>query len=310
MKVSRREFMQAGLATVALPLAAAANAPRVERRLIVNMIGGPSQHETWDPKPNAPSGVRGPFKDRATNVVGIRIGELFPRLATLADRYAIVRSVHHDAAPIHETGLQLLETGRLHRPDDLLIPGPLEWLGVSTAQAPPAPSPRILPEFRYGPHPFGRLLSEARQHLERGASSVTVNLFTALYDRVTWDCHADGYCLNSTLEDYRATLCPAFDQAFAMLLDDLSATGMLDTTLVVAQGEMGRTPYLNDRGGRDHWPAVWSVLLAGGGIEGGQVIGSSDALGGEPRDAPIHASSLWLAATRRGARTESHLRNA
>ena len=287
--ISRREFMRAGIALAATPLAAAANAPRVDRRLIINMVGGPSQHETWDPKPNAPSNVRGPFKDRATNVVGIRVGELFPRLATMAHRYAIVRSVHHDAAPIHETGLRLLE---LHRHDDVLLPGPLEWLGVSPAHPPRMPSPRIPPESRYGEHPFGRLLSEARQHLEHGASSVTVNLFTALYDRVTWDCHADGYCLNSTLEDYRTTLCPAFDLAFAMLLDDLSATGMLDATRVVVQGEMGRTPYLNERGGRDHWPAVWSVLLAGGGIEGGQIIGSSDALGGEPRDCPIHAASL------------------
>src|SRR5205814_8664891 len=81
--------------------------------------------------------------------------------------------------------------------------------------------------------------------------------------------------------------CPMFDQAYTALLDDLSDRGLLGSTLVVAMGEFGRTPHLNARGGRDHWPGVWSILLAGGGIRGGQVIGSSDALGAEPKDRPV-----------------------
>ena len=80
-----------------------------------------------------------------------------------------------------------------------------------------------------------------------------------------------------------------FDLAYTALLDDLQQRGMLDNTLVVAMGEFGRTPQLNARGGRDHWPGVWSVLFAGGGVRGGQVIGASDRIGAEPRDRPVDA---------------------
>src|SRR5207249_10919212 len=82
------------------------------------------------------------------------------------------------------------------------------------------------------------------------------------------------------------------DVAYAALLDDLEARGLLATTLVVSLGEFGRTPRVNCNNGRDHWPGVWSVLLAGGGVRGGQVIGSSDAHGAEPRDRPVHASEV------------------
>jgi uncharacterized protein (DUF1501 family) len=78
-----------------------------------------------------------------------------------------------------------------------------------------------------------------------------------------------------------------FDRAYSALLDDLHARGLLSNTLVVATGEFGRTPQLNARGGRDHWPGVWSVLFAGAGTRGGQVVGASDRLGAEPKDRPV-----------------------
>jgi len=78
-----------------------------------------------------------------------------------------------------------------------------------------------------------------------------------------------------------------FDLAYTTLLEDLRQRGMLDTTLVVAMGEFGRTPQLNPRGGRDHWPGVWSILFAGAKVRGGQVIGASDRTGSEPRDRPV-----------------------
>ncbi len=112
-------------------------------------------------------------------------------------------------------------------------------------------------------------------------------MFDTVFNEITWDCHADGGALGTTLDDYRATLCPIFDQAYSALLDDLDARGLLESTLVVAMGEFGRTPRLNPRGGRDHWPGVWSILFAGGGVHGGQVVGSSDHLGAEPRDRPV-----------------------
>ena len=98
---------------------------------------------------------------------------------------------------------------------------------------------------------------------------------------------SNGGDLAATLMDYRDTLCPMFDLAYTALLDDLYQRGLLDDTLVVAMGEFGRTPKVNKNLGRDHWPGVWSLLMAGGGIRGGRVIGSSDKDGGEPKDRPV-----------------------
>ena len=116
------------------------------------LVGGPSQLETFDPKPDAPPEIRGPFGSIATRVPGVRISEHLPRLAARDGSAGAVRSVHHDAAPIHETGHQLLQTGRLCRPGEehphigavasrllevksslppfVIIPGPIENTGV------------------------------------------------------------------------------------------------------------------------------------------------------------------------------------
>lgn len=87
-------------------------------------------------------------------------------------------------------------------------------------------------------------------------------------------------------------LLPSLDRAFATLIRDLSDRGMLEETLVVVMGEFGRTPKINSNAGRDHWPNCFSVALAGGGIQGGQVVGSSDALGEFPKERPITPSDL------------------
>jgi len=76
------------------------------------------------------------------------------------------------------------------------------------------------------------------------------------------------------------------------LLDDLGARGLLDSTMVVATGEFGRTPKLNAAGGRDHWPGVWSALLAGGGVRGGQVVGASDHHAEAPSSRPVSPQEL------------------
>ena len=83
--------------------------------ILLFLVGGPSQLDTWDLKPARPDNVRGPFRPIQTNVPGIEICEHFPLMAQMADRYAIVRSVHHQAAPIHETGHQMMQTGHLFR---------------------------------------------------------------------------------------------------------------------------------------------------------------------------------------------------
>lgn len=141
---------------------------------------------------------------------------------------------------------------------------------------------------RYGSRSIGQSCLLARRLVERGVPFVTVT-------NRGWDTHND---LATRLKDGYAGakvpvgLVPSFDMAFSGLVQDLDERGMLDETLVVAMGEFGRTPKLNTAGGRDHWPRVFSVALAGGGIQGGQVIGSSDAVGESPKDRPTTPADL------------------
>jgi hypothetical protein len=284
----------------------------------------------WDPKPDAPAEIRGPFGSIATKCPGVRVCEHLPRLAVRFDKIALVRSVHHDAAPIHETGHQLLQTGRLCRAGEehphfgsvvaklnaakaglppFVLPGPIQRTGIdiphgqSAGWLGPDYGPVYLgadragfendsPELRdeYGPTSFGQSCLLARRLVEAGVRVVTVNMFDTVFNRATWDCH--GAAPFSTLADYAGSLLPTFDQAFSALIDDLARHGRLATTLVVAAGEFGRTPRLNAAGGRDHWPNVWSVALAGGGIQGGLVYGASDSHAAFPADRPVTPSDL------------------
>lgn len=141
---------------------------------------------------------------------------------------------------------------------------------------------------KYGPKTVGQSCLVARRLVERGAKFVTVN-------HRGWDTHAD---LVTRLKDgYTGAkqpvgLIPSLDLALSALIQDLIERGRFDETLVMVMGEFGRTPKLNTSGGRDHWPRVFSVLFAGGGISGGQVIGSSDATGESPTDRPVTPSDL------------------
>src|SRR5437016_1564709 len=116
--MSRRDFLRIGGLAAGLSLTELAvlqrlgAAPRGGEKACIQimLIGGPGQLDTWDPKPHAPDDIRGPFRPIKTNVPGIHICEHFPRMARMADRYAIVRSVYHEEAPIHETGQQLIQT--------------------------------------------------------------------------------------------------------------------------------------------------------------------------------------------------------
>jgi hypothetical protein len=121
-RANRRDFLRtggAGALGLALGAGGSARAAEVsDQRAVIflMMVGGPSQLETWDPKPDAPSDTRGPFRSIATAVPDIRINEYLPKIARRMDRLSLIRSLHHDAAPIHETGHQLLQTGKLCRP--------------------------------------------------------------------------------------------------------------------------------------------------------------------------------------------------
>jgi hypothetical protein len=136
---------------------------------------------------------------------------------------------------------------------------------------------------QYGRTAFGQGLLLARRLVEAGVPLVTVNWAR---DDAFWDTHANNFRL------LKNSLLPPFDRGFAALLEDLGQRGLLDETLIVCLGEFGRTPAINANAGRDHWAACNSVVLAGGGIRGGQVYGSSDRVAAYPATAPVSPSDL------------------
>jgi uncharacterized protein DUF1501 len=118
----------------------------------------------------------------------------------------------------------------------------------------------------------------ARRLVEAGCRSVTLS-----YGR--WDSHGKNFDL---MRDHG----PKLDQCLSALVEDLDERGMLDDVTVIAWGEFGRTPRINERAGRDHWPQVSCALLAGGGMKTGQVIGATDTLGAEAADRPVHMQEI------------------
>jgi hypothetical protein len=146
---------------------------------------------------------------------------------------------------------------------------------------------------RYGRHTVGQSTLLARRLVEAGVPFVTVFSHTAV-EKGSWDTHDKHDELN------RTELLPKADQVLSALLDDLASRGLLNDTLVVWLGEFGQTPRRgyrfsnagNTATGRDHWCNCYSVLLAGGGIRGGQVVGASDRIAGYPKERPVHISDL------------------
>jgi hypothetical protein len=400
--VTRRDFVHAGaLAFLGLSMPqflklkamGAVKSDKDVSCIQLMLVGGPSQLDTWDMKPDAPSSIRGPFKPIKTNVSGIEISEIFPRMAKNADKFALLRSVYHTAAAVHDTGCQMMQTGRLFQgglespnygsvlrfekgprgdmPSNVLLPYPIGQLGGNLPHGDTAgflgkgydpfvlnadPSdpdfkvPDMLPpdyisavrvdrrrswrqeidksvqyfedsspdsklmdatfnqaytlmtsakareafelseepeevRKRYGLNRFGQGCLLARRLVERGVRFVTLNMFETVFNDITWDIH--GSAPFSPISCYSDLVGPMFDNAYSSLLEDLSRIGLLDSTLVLATGEFGRTPRINPAGGRDHWPQCWTVVMAGGGVKGGQVVGASDAIGAAPQDRPV-----------------------
>jgi uncharacterized protein (DUF1501 family) len=355
--VSRREFLRygsaGGLGVWGLSFAEAAHPGKSRRSCIfIVLTGGPSQFETFDPKPDAHSSIRGPFLPVSTTVPGLLLSETLPQLSQRAELFSVLRSLSHQGAPIHEAGLQLIQTGVLTKnrqvaptigavvasranyrgelAPHVVLPGILRDTGVETQRGQSAgvlgaewnPCPFRLPteaqpvdwtaftaesawknvsdfstepaatRLKYGASEFGRNCLAARRMVEQGVPFVTINMYDSLANRVTWDCHASGPTAPTKFSDYRDIVCPHFDTGLAALLEDLNQRGLLDSTLVVAVGEMGRTPKVNRQGGRDHWTGVFSALIAGCGFPGGQILGSSDADGAQPQERPIHPAEL------------------
>jgi hypothetical protein len=360
--------------------------------------GAPSHIDLWDPKPNAGSEVRGIYSPIKTNVPGVYISELLPRMAKRMDKLALIRSVHHGHSG-HNSGMYWATAGRPYRIDSTLInpsradlPGLgtlVGWLAQRdgyTGGVPPyviTPFPHcdskayitpgqyggclgarfdpfvldddpnaaafkvrnmsldasltaerfadrlgLLKNFaassrpivsvqaeetdvfneravnllqsgkaaaafdlteepdsvreRYGRHTWGQSHLLARRLIETGTRFVT----TVNGPSITWDTHKDNF------NSLKNRLVPPMEQAYAALIDDLEERGLLDSTLVIWMGEFGRTPKINADAGRDHWPGCYSVLLAGGGIRGGQVIGASDDIGAYPKDRPVTPAEI------------------
>jgi hypothetical protein len=130
----------------------------------------------------------------------------------------------------------------------------------------------------------GQNLLLARRLVEAGVPFVNVQDFRQ--QGQNWDSHAKNF------EQNKKTLLPPADQALSALIEDLDTRGLLETTLIVATGEFGRTPKINGNAGRDHWPDCYSLLLAGGGVKGGTVYGSSDRIGAYPENDPVTPADL------------------
>jgi hypothetical protein len=404
--LSRRDFLHAGSLTafgLGLPMLQGLEARGATVRdrdvncILLFLVGAPSQLDTWDPKPDAAEEIRGPFQPIATKVPGIQISEIFPRLAGMMDRVSLVRSVYHTAAAVHDTGIQMMQTGRLFSggiehphygcvvaklkgprgdvPPHALLPKPIGPTGGNLPHAqnagylgktydpfvlnaypedknfkvpdllPPgyvtavresrrrtlraaidgavgtfeaSPDARLLDanfasayrlmssraareafdlqsepgtvRDRYGRTRFGQGCLLARRLIERGVRFVTVNMFETVFNEITWDIH--GSAPFSPIESYKTESGPNFDNAYTALLEDLGRRGLLETTMVLAFGEFGRTPKINPAGGRDHHPACWTVLFAGGAFQGGRVVGASDEIGYAPKDRPVTTAEI------------------
>jgi Protein of unknown function (DUF1501) len=156
-------------------------------------------------------------------------------------------------------------------------------------------TPRM--RVRYGDTKFGQSLLLARRLIEAGVSLVTVNWDDETRSNKVspfWDTH------NHNFRSLKDRLAPRFDQSFSALLEDLDARGLLETTLIVVTGEFGRTPKIGqivqngmtEKTGRDHWPHAFTVLLAGGGVRGGQAYGETNPIGAFVRDRPVSPADL------------------
>jgi hypothetical protein len=367
---------------------------RARSAIMIWLLGGPPQHESWDPKPDAPAEVRGEFAPIATAAPGTLIGELMPRTARCMADIAALRAVVTGDNAHSSSGYQML-TGVPHqpmnqenatakapnlwpsttalvralRPDQGGLPsaialpnhiahdGEIVWPGQGAGFLPQRCEPWLIrcdpsaagfrvpalsmPEGfasdrfdrrrsllaqvngfasyldhsanverfddqtrqalnlltgraareafdiasepahvrdRYGRTQFGQSVLLARRLIEAGVSLVQVNWqrLAGKANNGTWDTHTQHA---ASLKDF---LMPIMDQAYSALLEDLRERGLLGETLVGWLGEFGHTPKVNRRAGRDHWGRVFSVALAGGGIRGGVVHGTSDAHAAEP----------------------------
>jgi len=341
--------------------AIAAEARKVKKHCILLwMNGGASQFETFDMKPGRPTG--GPYRPIDSNVPGIRVCELMPKMAQQMDKVAVIRSMRTSEVD-HPGGIYLMHTGYRpsanvrfpemgavvakyqstvggdlpdfvkvssngdagagflgpkYQPFGIGSEGNLPQFSGSTMDAAKEAKRHDLRSFvdqqftketnsevskmhiegyeaarrlqkgreafkidaewakskeLYGDSEFGRRCLLARKLVESGVAFVEVG-------QSSYDSHADNF-------QWHRGLVPPMEHAWAGLLQDLKDRGMLEKTLVVWTGEIGRTPSINNRAGRDHYVRCWSTALAGCGIKGGQLYGTSNESGADVKENPV-----------------------
>lgn len=388
---SRRWFLQIGMsglgAAIAWPSTYAATGGGVRSPKSVIQIwlsGGPSQIDMWDPKPDMPTEIRGPFGAISTAVPGVAVCELMPRQAALMDKLAIIRSMdaggsNHWPVTFQSTsrkasrdrgdypstgslaarfrgpnrpnvpafvglpagtsypiwydiyGAGYLGTdyepvdgarvaGRFSMPHGITVPrlqdrerlrreldrfksrcddsqefdrhdrntrAALDFVSGGTAERAfdVEQEPAVVRDL-YGRDSLGASALLARRLVEAGVT------YVVLSDRLgSWDHHGDDIPQKGIDKGLRHML-PRTDHVIATLLEDLDQRGLLESTLVLVMGEFGRAPVMTKTAGRDHWLQVMSLLAAGGGIRGGQVIGGTDRRGGEITERPLGPGDL------------------
>ncbi|HUE17322.1 MAG TPA: DUF1501 domain-containing protein [Planctomycetaceae bacterium] len=229
-----------------------------------------AQHDPWQIRSD-PSAAN--FREETLHLLdGLSLNRLQDRKSLLAEmdrqRRTLAIDGEQQLSGQYQAAFNLLTSGRLTQAFDLNR------------------EPAAVRD-RYGRHMFGQSLLLVRRLVEAGVPIVQCNMGIVQ----TWDNHADIFNV------LKNRLLPPFDQGVAALMDDLHARGLLDHTLVALFGEFGRTPKLSilpgqTQTGRDHWPHVFSAAFAGAGVCGGQVIGSSDAIGGYPASMQFGPSEL------------------
>lgn len=280
-QIGRREFIGATLAgclSTSAPAAVArslsANSARIRNRITIILTGGASHLDLWDLKPSVSREIRGPFRPIATSVPGLHICEHLPRLAAQTHFCTLFRGMRDHGPEIHDlSGFQPLLGESIQ-----LFPGPSSP-AFSDESQPKIPQFTEEDRLRYGDHSFGRNALLARDLISHESTEVSIHFSAGILNTLSWDMHADGGDLAVNFHDVAWKLMPQLDQGLSALLSDLHQMGLLPQTVVSVVSEMGRTPHINPRGGRDHFKGAWSNLVAGGPFMGGNIIGETDTLG-------------------------------
>jgi uncharacterized protein (DUF1501 family) len=213
--------------------------------------------------------------DQDLEAKDVRIAAITPdpelSVSRLTDRQNLLKQIDRQRQHLdHTAGASPLDTYQQRAFD--LVSSPETRNAFDLASEP------VVMRDRYGRTQFGQCCLLARRLAEAGVPIINVH-----YCRTptgSWDTHSQHF------KQMKESLCPTFDQAFAALVTDLHERGLLDQTLVVANAEFGRTPKVNGSAGRDHWPFVYSIALAGGGVGRGVVYGSSDKIAAYPISHP------------------------